>query len=63
MEGGYVIELDKSTRYLYKDKVQTKDSKRVGCTMYEETIPCQQNLEEHKELDHELIAICVLKCF
>ena len=49
-----VIKLGKSTRYLSKNKVQTEGSKRVGSTLCEDMFTCQQNLEEHKELEHGL---------
>ena len=52
-----VIKSGKSTRYMSKDRIQNQGSKRVGCTMCEQTFTSQQNQEEHKELDHALKAL------
>ena len=48
----YIIKLGKSTRYLSTYEVETQGSKRVDCHMCDEIFTCQQNLEEHKELEH-----------
>ena len=55
-----MIKLGKSTRYLSKDKVETQGSKRAGCHIWCEIFTCQQNLEGHKELCHDLNAF--FKC-
>ena len=52
-----VIKSGKSTRYLSNDKVKIQVYKSVACTMCEETITCQQNLQEHKELKNGLKAL------